>query len=98
MPATARNIRSQDQWLAVAQDIANRITRGPGSTHARVLYLRDLLMSIAAENYEAGRKEAQAEVDTMPKMDDPDLRPAKDGSLASGHLHMNSNAPPIIEA
>lgn len=62
MPALIKNFRSPDEWRDIAQKIATRVTNGPGSTHARVEYIRDLLISVATENYEAGKKDAQEEV------------------------------------
>ncbi len=58
MSGHTRNVRSPDEWHDLAQSVADRVTKGPGSTHARVLWVKDLLQQISTQYYEQGKAEA----------------------------------------
>ena len=49
---------SSDDWQREAVRLANIITKGPGTPHARIDKVRKALIEIAAENYTAGKAEA----------------------------------------
>lgn len=57
---------SSDDWQREAIRLANIITKGPGTPHARIDKLRQALIDIAAENYNAGKAEGAKSVPGAP--------------------------------
>jgi hypothetical protein len=52
------NTKDDDAWRTMALQIHRTITKGAGTSHARVETVRQMLIELARENYEAGQKAA----------------------------------------
>ncbi len=72
MPHVAKP-KHADEMQVFAHTVYKDVTAGPGTTHARLRRLEDLLTALAKENYEAGvadgekkSKEGQALVAGLP--------------------------------